>query len=230
MFCESTDGYIATNNVWQHVVIDGTNGGLIDGFVFGGEDSRDANNSEHCFDDVHVLNFVGGAWRFRNSQSKCHQFSRCQAVGWNRATSPVGVCTSHGRHGHGGSFHWQGGNMAHLGKCFEIGVNDPVSIEGLTAEHCDVLLATDGPTSAVSRVAIRSTRFDRGMIEQSQSPVIDWRHGGSLVIDSCDFKADRGAEPSIDVNTPSPASITLIGTNMKHVYQRGDGKPRVTIV
>ncbi len=173
-----------TSNIFERVMVQGTNGGIGYGWRFASE--VDANNDMTSWYNCEVSNYTKVGWSFEHSQSKVHLFVGCRAYG---NLGEAGVATNRGASGHGGSFHWYGGFMHGNGVAdFDLGTpNDAILVSGLNSEHSARLLQTNGPTGAPWPLKFEAVRWESAY-PAADGRIVNCLTPGPLHITGCQFR------------------------------------------
>ncbi len=196
---------INTNNHFQNIVIDGTNGGLSYGFRWGADDAgQNGNNNDDTtnFDHVIVNNYTIAAWSLEWSQAKAILFNGCtfNSDGYGL----YGVTTALAPSG-GGSFQWYGGSGANSTEAdFYIGPpNDPITISGFNGEDSNRFLETTSESAGIFAITIEGIRWSANNIDTDGKAIIyGYRGPLTLIGNMFQYLGVSGTVPvQIYVNT-----------------------------
>ena len=146
-----------TQNLFENITIECTNGGCTNGVHIASGAGGDANNELHIFRRVHVSNYTNAAYKLVDSQQHAIVFEDSTCSGNLIGSYCVQVDPR-------GSFHWiRGGGGGNIVADFSIlNATLPIIIEGLTSEASTRFLLVGpyaGSSGAGQNVTVRAVRW-----------------------------------------------------------------------
>lgn len=219
-----------SGNYWEHVRIEGQDGGCHTGWFFDGSGAGgNANNDLNVFYKCEVRNYTEEAWHIGHTQSKSHTFYNCSFNGGSTGT--YGIRSS-------GSYRWYGnaGGGSLSGAAFEQEqVVDNILIDGFNLEGCDRLFNHSSASSGRCAVTISNGRFATDALNVD-GRVIFKNTPGPLIVSGNVFSADNPAEVRHAYGGSAPgASLVVIGnafagnsaTDVAFSVKEGDGNSQI---
>lgn len=202
MQCETGSGTTVTptENLFEQIVINGTNGGILKAAWFlpagaGG----DANNDFHCWLNCVAVNYLNCGWLIYHSQSKSNQLINCSAR--SNAFGKIGVSIGYDIHAGttnvGGSCFWRGGAMGanSVSDFYNANPTETILIDGLNSERSARLLECGGPSGIVCPTRITNVRSAHDGHLNADGYIIKMNSPGPLVVMGCDFQDKAPGNP-----------------------------------
>lgn len=193
---------VSGNNHFDHMWMQGVNGRLGTGLIFGGTGLYDANNDFNLVTHCTVANYSLAGYTVGHAQSFGNTFLNCRADGAGAATSDYGVDSE-------AYFQWLGGSMTSNGVDFWIhyGQYQPTLISYMQSEGSGRFI--DQTNGDIGSLTIQNCRWSAGGIHADKE-FIRWASPYTLEIKNCFFGDSVGGLAKIKWNPSSGVSGYLL--------------------
>lgn len=207
-------GFVTTNNIFKNI---GVNGGLVTpkGFQFVPGTAGDVNNDNHRFINVSTFYTTVAGWSLEGVNVVGLNFLGCLAY-----TANIGVATSLGTGGIGGSYIWSGGGGGGNAVAdFQIGAltGDPMVISGVhTEDSSRFVQMVGGPTSGQKPLSIRDNDFSSPSTIASDGYAIVLNGAGPFRIETTRISGTPTL-PKIKIDSSDPSVLTMLDNSFSAV-------------